>query len=99
MSHAERNARRKLLLLQGALYRLEITQARAALRDAAKPKAMAGQFLGLLKFALSHKRMSLLATVVPWLFGRARSARLVKPALLALGAAAAAWLFFRRKDH
>jgi hypothetical protein len=99
MSHAEREARRKLLQLQGALYRLEITQAKAALRDAARPQAMAGQFFGLLRFVLMHKRMSLVATVLPWLFGRARGSRLVKPALLAVGAAVAAWLFLRRRDH
>jgi hypothetical protein len=97
MSRAEREARRKLLILQGALYRLEITQTRAALRDAANPKAVGGQLFGLLKFALTHKRMSLVATAVPWLLGRARGSRLVKPALFALAAAGVAWLFLRRR--
>jgi hypothetical protein len=97
MSRAERDARRKLLMLQGALYRLEITQTRAAMKDAANPKAIGGQLFGLLKFVLAHKRVSLIATVVPWLFGRARNSRLVKPVLFALGAAAAAWLFLRRR--
>ena len=99
MSRAERDARRKRLMLQGALYRLEIIQARVALKDAAKPKAVGGQLFGLLKFVLAHKRMSLVATVVPWLFGRARGSRLLKPALFALAAAAAAWLFLRRRHH
>jgi hypothetical protein len=97
MSRSERDARRKLLMLQGALYRLEIIQARVALKDAAKPAAVGGQLFGLLKFVLAHKRMSLVATVVPWLFGRARRSRLVKPALYALGAAGAAWMFLRRR--
>jgi hypothetical protein len=97
MSRAERDARRKLLILQGALYRLEITQTRAALRDAAKPKAVRGQLFGLLKFVLTHKRMSLVATAVPWLLRRARGSRLLKPALFALVAAGVAWLFLRRR--
>lgn len=97
MSRAERDARRKLLMLQGALYRLDITQSRAALRDAANPKAAGVQLLGLLKFALQRKRMSVIATILPWLFGRARGSRLVKPALFALGAAGVAWLFLRRR--
>jgi hypothetical protein len=99
MSRAERDARRKLLMLQGALYRLEIIQARVALKDAAKPKAVGGQLFGLLKFVLAHKRMSLVATIVPWLFRRARGSRLLKPALFALVSAAAAWLFLRRRHH
>ena len=99
MSRAEREARCKLLMLQGALYRLEIIQARVALKEAAKPKAVGGQLFGLLKFVLAHKRMSLVATVVPWLFGHARASRLLKPALLALAAAAAAWVFLRQRDH
>ena len=99
MSRAEREARCKLLMLQGALYRLEIIQARVALKEAAKPKAVGGQLFGLLKFVLAHKRMSIFATVVPWLFGRARGSRLLKPALLALAAAAAAWVFLRQRDH
>ena len=40
MSRGERDARRKLLMLQGALCRLEIIQARVALKDAAEPKAV-----------------------------------------------------------
>ena len=99
MSRAERHARRKLLLLQGALYRLEIIQARVALKEAAKPKAVGGQLFGLLKLVLAHKRMSLVATAVPWLFGRVRGSRLLRPALFALGAAAAAWLFLRRRHQ
>lgn len=97
MSRAERDARRKLLMLQGALYRLEITQTRAAMKDAANPKAIGGQLFGLLRFVLAHKRVSLIATVVPWLFGRVRDSRLVKPALFALAAAGAAWMFLRRR--
>jgi len=36
---------------------------------------------------------------VPCLFGRVRGSRLLKPALFALAAAAAAWLFLRRRHH
>ena len=99
MNSAERDARLKLLLLQGALHRLEIIQARSALRDAAKPRAMAGQVFELLKFLLAHKRMSLVATIVPWVFGRSRVSRLLRRAGLTLGSAGLAWLFLKRRSQ
>ena len=97
MSRAEREARLKLLLLQGALYRLEISEARSALRQAAQPRAILGQVFGLLKFVLKHKRMSLIATVVPWLFRGGRGRRLLRRALLAAGVAASAWVLLKRR--
>jgi len=78
MSRAERDARRKLLMLQGALYRLEIIQARVALRDAAKPKAVGGQLFGLLKFVL--------ARFVCACGGRSRLAIFAAPTPLGIGA-------------
>jgi len=99
MNSAERDARLKLLLLQGALYRLEIIQARSTLKDAAKPSAMLGQVFELLKFLLAHKRMSLIATAVPWVFGRSRISRLLRRGVLTLGAAGLAWVFLRRRSQ
>jgi hypothetical protein len=99
MNSAERDARLKLLLLQGALYRLEIIQARSTLKDAAKPRALVGQVFELLKFLLAHKRISLIATAVPWVFGRSRVSRLLRRGLLTLGSAGLAWLFLRRRSQ
>ena len=99
MSSTEREARRKLLMLQGALYRLEITQARAALHDAAKPRAVFGQVVELVKFMVAHKRMSLLASAVPWILGKGRGRSLLRRAFVAAGAAILAWLFLRRRSQ
>lgn len=97
MSRAEREARLKLLILQGALYRLEITQARLSLRDASQPRALFAELLGVLKFVLAHKRISLLATVLPWLLRGGRGRRWFRRALLASGAAVLSWVFLRRR--
>lgn len=91
MRNVEREARRKLLLLQGALYRLEIVEARAALREASKPFATAKRLAGLLTFALSHKRMAFISAVVPRLLARGCSRRLARYALLIAGAWAVVW--------
>jgi len=99
MSKAERDAQRKLLMLQGALYRLEITETRAALQDAAKPRAMVGQAIELLKFVLAHKRMSLLASAVPWVLGKGRGRKMIRRTLVAVAAATLAWLFLRRRSQ
>ena len=91
MRSVEREARRKLLLLQGALYRLEIVEARAAYCEASKPFARARRLAGLLTFALSHKRMAFISAFVPRLLARGPSRPLARYALLIAGAWAVVW--------
>lgn len=94
---SDRNARRKILLLKGTLYRLEIMHARHALQNAAGRNMLASMVPELLKSAISNNRAALLTTVLTLLLGRGRWRRYVRRALLAAGGMAAAWSMFRRR--
>ena len=93
----ERDARRKLLLLQGALYRVEIMHAKQSLRESASGNALAAAVPGLLKSLIANKGPALVTTVLPLLLGRGRLRRYARRALLAAGGVAAAWAVFSRR--
>lgn len=93
---SERDARRKILLLQGTLHRIEIMQARQNFQQAASRNVLTEQVPGLLKSLLANNRASLLTTVLPLLFGRGRWRRFARRALLAGGGIATAWAVLRR---
>ncbi len=92
----DRDARRKILLLKGTLYRLEILQARHTLREAASRNVLADRLPGLLKSLLANNRAALLTTVLPMLVGGGRLRRIARRALLAAGGVVAAWVALRR---
>jgi hypothetical protein len=69
MKASERDARLKLLMLQGAIYRGAITEARITLCEASKPFATARRMLGFLGFTLKHKKMALSCAVLALLLG------------------------------
>ena len=84
-----RAARKKLLLLEGTLHRLEILEAKQALRS-----GMANSYIGrhlpsALAILLQNKGSALLTTVLPLLLGGSRLSRIARRATLALGAGAA----------
>ena len=93
----ERDARRKLLLLQGTLYRVEIMHAKQSLREAASGNALAAAVPGLLKSLIANKGTALVTTVLPLLLGRGRLLRYARRALLAAGGVAAAWAVISRR--
>ncbi len=93
---SERDARRKILLLKGTLYRLEILQARHTLRGAASGKALMGALPGLLKSVWTRHRSVLLSTVLPYALGRSRPGRLARRVLLAAGGLTAVWAWLQR---
>lgn len=97
---SDREARRKILLLKGTLYRLEIMQARQALQNAASRNTIIESVPGLLKAALSKQGVGLITTLLPLLLGRGRWRRYARRALLAAGGVVAAWSMLRRsKDR
>ncbi len=93
---SERDARRKILLLKGTLYRLEILQARHTLRGAGSGKVLVGALPGLLKSVWTRHRSALLTTVLPCLLGRGRLGRLARRMLLAAGGVTAFWSWLNR---
>ncbi len=78
MKASEHDARLKLLMLQGAIYRRAITDARITLCEASKPFAIARRMLGFLGFTLKHKKMALIGLVVLRLLGRECSRRIMR---------------------
>jgi hypothetical protein len=93
---SERDARRKILLLKGTLYRLEILRAKQTLRDAADSQLLIRGLPGMLKSLLSKHRVALLTSVLPSLLGRGRLARMIRRAVLAAGGVTAAWAWLNR---
>ena len=81
MKTTEREARLKLLTLQGAMYRGEIIDAKMILCEASKPFAMVRQLHQLLTVALKHRRMAFVGAVVPRLLGRQGRDHVVRRAL------------------
>jgi hypothetical protein len=96
---SDREARRKILLLKGTLYRLEIMQARQTLQNAASRNSLIESVPGLIKAALSKQGAGLITTLLPLLLGRGRWRRYVRRTLLAAGGVMAAWRMFSRDKH
>ena len=65
MKKTDRDAQLKLLILQGALYRLEIVEAKIALCESSKPSATTRRLFSLLSFALGHRQLTLIGSVLP----------------------------------
>ena len=81
MKTTERDARLKLLTLQGTMYRGEIVEARMTPCETSKPFAVARQLHRLLTFALKHRHMAFVGAVVPRLLGRQGRDHVVRRAL------------------
>lgn len=81
-----RAARKKLLLLEGALYRLEILEAKDALRTGVTHSFIGQRLPGLLSFLFEHKAGALLTSALPWLLGTGRVSRIVRRGALLLSA-------------
>ncbi len=84
-----RAARKKLLLLEGTLHRLEILEAKQALRSGVANSYIGRHLPGALAILLQNKGSALLTTVLPLLLGGSRLSRIARRATLALGAGAA----------
>lgn len=95
-SETPREARKKLLLLEGTLHRLEFMQARSSLLGAAANSVIGRGLPGMLSFLLRHKAGALLASALPLLMGGSRLSRIVRRGALLLGAGAALLRLFSR---
>ncbi len=88
-SDTPRAARKKLLLLEGTLHRLDILEAREALRSGVANSFVGQRLPGVLGFLFQHKAGTLLTSVLPLLLGRGRVSRIVRRGTLLFGAGAA----------
>jgi len=95
----DREARRKILLLKGTLYRLEIMQAKQALQNASGRTLITESVSGLFKSALSNQGGKLITVLLPLLLGQGRWRRYARRALLAAGGVMAAWRMLNRDKH
>jgi hypothetical protein len=69
MNDVQCEARRKLLLLQGAMYRAEILALKVASYEEPAPIVMMSRLLDFLLFSFSqHRRIALMSAVIPKLF-------------------------------
>lgn len=84
-----RTVRKKLLLLEGTLHRLEILEAKNELRRSVAHSFIGQRLPGVLNFLLQHKAGAMLTSVLPLLLGGARLSRLMRRTTLALGAGSA----------
>jgi hypothetical protein len=99
MKKTDRDAQLKLLMLQGALYRLEIVEAKIALCESSKPSATTRRLFSLLSFALEHRQLTLIGAVLPRLLGCVRSSRFTGRMLLIIGSSLIVWWLMRRRSE
>lgn len=92
-----RDARRKLLLLEAQMYRLELMQARQQLRSAARGRALSVSLPAMLASLLRHRASGLLATALPLLLRGGAIGRWSRRALLLAGSGVAAFTLFGRR--
>ncbi len=94
-----RAARKKLLLLEGTLHRLEFLQARESLLGPAGVRSALGRGLpGVLAFLLRHRAGALLAGALPLLVGGSRLSRIVRRGAWLFGAGAALFGMLSRRQ-
>ena len=96
-SDTPRTARKKLLLLEGTLQRLEILEAKDTLRRGVAGSVIGQHLPGLLSFIFEHRVGALLAGMLPLLVGAGRAARIARRGTLLLGAATALLGWLRRR--
>lgn len=94
-----RAARKKLLLLEGTLHRLELIQVRDSLLGSAAGSAIGRGLPGVLSFLLRHKAGTLLASALPLLIGGSPLSRIARRGALLLGAGAALLGLFSRRQR
>lgn len=84
-----RDARKKLLLLEAQLHRLEILQARHEIGAAARSGPINGRVSGLLSSVLRQRAGGVLAMLLPLLLREGKLGRWTRRAALVAGGAAA----------
>lgn len=95
-SDTPREARKKLLLLEAQLHRLDLMQARQAWRDATRDGLLGAALPASLGTGLKNRGGQLLLTVLPLLLRGGRLGRWIRRAALLAGGGAAALSLMNR---
>ena len=86
-----REQRKKLLLVQGAMYRLECMQAQRELRTAVSGNVITNILPRVLRSVFSSKLGLVFTTLAPVLLGSGKGSRFMRRLVLLAGGATAAW--------
>jgi hypothetical protein len=93
-----REQRKKRLLLQGAMHRLALSEARAGLKNGLRANTLLGLMKpGAIGSLAIENMLPLLGTALPLMLGKGRLSQLLRRVLVAAGAGALVFALFRRR--
>ena len=88
MTPDERNQRKKMLLVEGMMHRLEIMHTLHQVRNQAQANVVLGKLPGILAFIARRNAAPLIAAAAPLVFGKSGLSRLLRRLLFMAGAGA-----------
>ncbi len=91
-----RDDKKKLLIVQGMVHRLEIAHGLDQLKSQMRPAAFLGKLPSVIKLIMASNAVPLLSTLVPLVLGKNKVARLVRRVVLILGGGAALMAIMQR---
>ena len=91
-----RDDKKKLLIVQGMVHRLEIAHGLDQLKSQMRPAAFLGKLPSVIKLIMASHAVPLLSTLVPLVLGKNKVARLVRRVVLILGGGAALMAIMQR---
>lgn len=100
-----RDEKKKLLIVQGMVHRLEIAHGLDQLKTQTRPTAFFSKLPSVIKLVMASNALPLLGTLVPLVLGKSKASRLVRRVLLIVGGGAAVtaiiqrWKSARSKPH
>jgi hypothetical protein len=100
-----RDEKKKLLIVQGMVHRLEIAHGLDQLKTQTRPTAFLSKLPGVIKIIMASNALPLLVTLVPLVLGKSKASRWTRRVLLIVGGGAALtamiqrWKSARSKTH
>jgi len=91
-----REARKKMLIVQGMLHRTELMQVMRQIKDDVRPSRLISRLPGLFALLAQSKALPLISTVLTLLAGKGLVPRLLRRAMVVAGVASAMAAFVNR---
>lgn len=91
-----REERKKMLLVEGMMHRLEMMHSLHQLQSGAQRHVVLGKLPGILALIANRNAAPLLATIAPLVFGKSALSRVVRRVLFMVGAGAGIAALIRR---